>query len=108
MVWTLPTITNTQLSNVKIFNNGQPIEYITESVVDKQKQEQTNPFEINPKQFFSNMAHELMYLLQILLRRTKPQSSVYELLIENNRLVYIGFAILLFTTSFWVILSIFF
>ena len=112
MVWTLPAITNTQLSNVKIFNNGKPIELITESVVDKQTQQETDAFDINPYNFLKNMATELMYLIHVLILRKKQKNSanlsVYELLIQNNRLVYIGVAILLLTTSIWIILGIFF
>lgn len=111
MVWTLPAITNTQLSSVKIFNNGQPIELITEAIVDKQDQDYTDVFNTSPNTFFSNMATELMYLLQVLLKKNPsppPPTSIYQLLIENNRLVYIGFAILVLTTSIWIIVNIFF
>ena len=108
MVWTLPTITNTQLSNVKIFNNGKPIDLVVDATIDTKKQDQ-DAFSFTPVAFFRNMATELLFLLKVMFGiKSNPEKSVYDLLIAKNRLIFIGFAIVLITTSIWIVLSIFF
>ena len=108
MVWTLPTITNTQLSNVKIFNSGVPVDVILEPQVDVAEQTETSIFQQNVPEFVETMSSELRQLFdEITQKKTLQTDTLLDLIIQKNRLLYIGIVIVFTSLLLWFVSSIF-
>ena len=107
MVWTLPIITNTQLSNIKIFNNGVPTEIILEPQVQSVKQNEPNILKISGKQFIENMSSEIRQLFEIITNKNKSETISFDTIIKKYRLLYIGAAIIITSFILWFLLLIF-
>lgn len=92
MVWTLPAIKDAQLSNIKIFNNGKPINLYYETSLNAFKQS-AGVFNATPPRFVSKMADETRGFFKDIFSKNKPK-NFWPMLIQNNRLVYLGIMIM--------------
>ena len=108
MVWTLPTITNTQLSNIKIFNNGVPVDVILEPQIEQVKQNEQDVFKLSNKEFLENMSTELRQLFELLTYKNQSEFISIDTFIKNNRLLYIGVFIVITSLILWLISALFF
>lgn len=108
MVWTLPTITNTQLSNVKIFNSGVPVDIILEPQIETVKQNEPNIFNFSNKEFLENMSLELRQLFELVTNKNQSEIISKDTFIKNNRLFYIGVVIVITSLILSLFSSIFF
>ena len=103
---TFPAVRNLELSNIRIFNHGRPVhinslgEFGDAKKVDKEK----NVLNFTPKEFIHNMSTELNGLIRDVsdLEPKTTRKKMKKLLIQNNRLTYIGFLIIMSTVVLWV------
>lgn len=115
---TFPPYKIKNISNIRIFNACEPVHLNTISDVFEYSNEdyrQQNVFNLTPKEFVNNMSNEINTIIRKVVDETtendqdrkskhiKEKTNWKLFFIENNRLTYLGFFIVIVTMIIWVL-----